>query len=56
MSEKFFLIQKIQKTQFSFMTTYPFELRRKLLNHSSELVFDQTESHFDRYITSALYK
>ena len=38
MSEKIFWIQKIQKTQFSFLTTYPFELRKKLLNLSSELV------------------
>ena len=56
MSEKMFLIQKIQKTQISFQTTYPFELRKKLLNHSSELDFDQTKSHFDQYITSASYK
>ena len=38
MSEKNFLTQKIQKTQFSFLTTYPFELRKKLLNHSFELI------------------
>ena len=56
MSEKIFWIQKIQKTQFSFQTTYPFELRKKLLNHSLELIFDQTKSHFDRYITSASYQ
>ena len=56
MSEKIFWIQKIQKTQFSFLTTYPFELRKKLLNHPSELAFDQTKSHFYWYIISALYK
>ena len=57
MSEKkFFEFRKFKKTQFSFQTTYPFELRKKLLNHSSELDFDQTKSHFDRYITSASYQ
>ena len=39
-----FLNQKIQKTQFSFLTTYPFQLRKKLLNHSFELVCNQRES------------
>ena len=31
MSEKIFWIQKIQKTQFCFLTTYPFELRKKTI-------------------------
>ena len=56
MSEKIFWIQKIQKKQFSFLTTYPFQLRKKLLNQFSELDFDQTKSHFDRYITSVSYQ
>ena len=56
MSEKTFWSQKIQKTQFSFLTTNPLELRKKLLNHSFELVFDQTKGRFDRYITSASYQ
>ena len=56
MSEKKFRIQKIQKTQFSFLTTYPFELRKKSLNHSLELVCNQTESYLHRYIQSVSYK
>ena len=56
MSEKIFWIQKIQKTQFSFLTTYPFQLRKKLLNHSFELVCNQTESYLHRYIQSVSYK
>ena len=55
-SEKCSLNQKIQKTQFSFLTTYPFQLRKKLLNHSFELVCNQAESYVHRYIQSVSYK
>ena len=56
MSEKIFWIQKIQKTQFSFLTTYPFQLQKKLLNHSFELICKQTQSYLHRYIQSVSYK
>ena len=54
--EKCSLNQKNRKTQFSFLTTYPFELRKKLLNHSFELVCNQAESYLHRYIQSVSYK
>ena len=46
MSEKTFWIQKIQKTQFCFLTTDPLGLRKKLWNHYFELIFDQKSAIF----------
>ena len=57
MSEKiYFSIQKIQKTQFSFLSTYQFQLMNEALNHCFELICKQTESYFHRFIKSVSYQ
>ena len=56
MSEKIFSIQKIQKAHYSFLTKYPFQLRNKPLNYSIDVVCNQTEGYFHRFIKSVSYQ